>query len=90
MRIVDLGADIKLMEAIPPMAQPGAAPAPGTTQQPAIGAPQPAAGQQVDPATAALAMKQKQDRKKQIQDQIRSLEKQLQDLRKQLADASRL
>ena len=46
---------------------------------------QPQTLQQVDPAQAAAALKQRNDQKKQIQDQIRQTEKQLQDLRKQLA-----
>lgn len=87
MRILDV--DKSLEEAIPSLASPTQPPAgavpPGTAQPPAVGAPVAAAGQQVDPAVAALAMKQKQEQKKQIQDQIVATEKQLQQLRKQLA-----
>lgn len=90
MRINELVIDESLQEAIPGLAPttpptPGVGQQPGQQAQPAIGAPQPAAGQQVDPATAALALKQKQEQKKQIQDQILATQKQLQDLRKQLA-----
>ena len=88
MRLVDLDTDAVICEAIPGAIIPGGTPPPAPGVAPTT-PPQPGQsgqpGQQVDPAVAALAVKQKQDQKKQIQDQIRATEKQLQELRKQLA-----
>ena len=91
MRLFDITSDPVVAEQIPTSI--GAATTPGvaTPQQPGMQQAQSLGQQtlqQTDPATAALAAKEQQERKKQIQDQISQTEKQLQDLRKQLAELS--
>jgi hypothetical protein len=91
MRITDLGNDPFIAEQIPtnigapaPMSATGQSGSP--PQQ--LGQSNPQTLQQNNPAMAAQAAKDQQDRKKQIQDQIRATEQQLANLRKQLAQVS--
>ncbi len=91
MRLFDIANDPIIAEQIPTSIGVSAAPGsvapvnPATQQAQKVGQ---QTLQQTDPATAALAAKEQQEKKKLIQDQITQLEKQLQDLRRQQAQLS--